>query len=58
MKERTSVATDGVTGELFQMKLTPAHEHIKSWARGATGETPMSNGHPRAALDSRQRSRT
>ncbi|MGA8255938.1 MAG: IS110 family transposase [Nocardioides sp.] len=26
-----AAAIDGVTGELFQAKLTPSHEHIRSW---------------------------
>ena len=26
-----AAAIDGVTGELFQTKLTPSHEHIRSW---------------------------
>ena len=45
-KERTSVgldvharsvvaaAIDGVTGELIQARLTPSHEHIRSWMSG------------------------
>ena len=30
-------AIDGVTGELFQTKLTPSHEHIRSWLGGLPG---------------------
>ncbi len=26
-----AAAIDGVTGELFQAKLTPSHEHVRSW---------------------------
>ena len=26
-----AAAIDGVTGELFQTRLTPSHEHIRSW---------------------------
>ena len=26
-----AAAIDGVTGELVQAKLTPSHEHIRSW---------------------------
>ena len=26
-----AAAIDGVTGELFQTKLTPADDHIRSW---------------------------
>ena len=46
--ERTSVgldvharsvaaAIDGVTGELFQSRLTPAYEHIRSWVEDSPG---------------------
>src|SRR3954454_21543528 len=28
---------DGVTGELFQTKLTPSHDHIRSWLRELPG---------------------
>jgi transposase len=31
-----AAAIDGVTGELFQTKLTPSHEHVRSWL----GELP------------------
>jgi transposase len=31
-----AAAIDGVTGELFQARLTPAHDHIRSWI----GELP------------------
>jgi transposase len=30
-------AIDGVTGELVQAKLTPSHEHIRSWLAGLQG---------------------
>ncbi|GAC1531466.1 MAG: hypothetical protein NVS3B1_24530 [Marmoricola sp.] len=29
-----AAAIDGVTGELVQAKLTPSHEHIRSWLAG------------------------
>lgn len=32
-----AAAIDGVTGELVQAKLTPSHEHIKSWIRALPG---------------------
>jgi len=32
-----AAAIDGVTGELFQAKLTPSHEHIRSWLTGLPG---------------------
>ena len=32
-----AAAIDGVTGELFQSKLTPSHEHIRSWVQGLPG---------------------
>lgn len=32
-----AAAIDGVTGELFQAKLTPSHEDICSWVRGLPG---------------------
>ncbi|MDP3968730.1 MAG: IS110 family transposase [Nocardioides sp.] len=32
-----AAAIDSVTGELFQAKLTPSHEHIKSWVQGLPG---------------------
>ena len=32
-----AAAIDGVTGELFQTKLTPSHEHIRSWLGGLPG---------------------
>ena len=32
-----AAAIDGVTGELFQTKLTPSHEHIRSWLAGLPG---------------------
>jgi transposase len=32
-----AAAIDGVTGELFQTKLTPAHDHIRSWLRELPG---------------------
>jgi transposase len=32
-----AAAIDGVTGELIQAKLTPSHEHIKSWIHGLPG---------------------
>ena len=49
LAERTSVgldvharsvaaaAIDGVTGELIQARLTPSHEHIRSWIAGLPG---------------------
>ena len=32
-----AAAIDGVTGELVQAKLTPSHEHIRSWLAGLPG---------------------
>src|SRR5680860_1481741 len=32
-----AAAIDGVTGELIQTKLTPAHDHIHSWIQGLPG---------------------
>ncbi len=32
-----AAAIDGVTGELFQTKLTPAHDHIRGWLQGLPG---------------------
>jgi transposase len=32
-----AAAVDGVTGELFQARLTPSHDHIRSWIRELPG---------------------
>ena len=32
-----AAAIDGVTGELFQTKLTPSYDHIRSWITGLPG---------------------
>ena len=32
-----AAAIDGVTGELFQTKLTPSYDHIRSWVDGLPG---------------------
>jgi len=32
-----AAAIDGVTGELIQAKLSPSHEHIRSWIQGLPG---------------------
>jgi transposase len=32
-----AAAIDGVTGELLQAKLTPSHDHIRSWISGLAG---------------------
>ena len=32
-----AAAIDGVTGELFQARLTPSHDHIQSWIRELPG---------------------
>jgi transposase len=32
-----AAAIDGVTGELVQAKLTPSHEHIRSWVQALPG---------------------
>jgi transposase len=32
-----AAAIDGVTGELIQSRLTPSHEHIRSWLAGLPG---------------------
>jgi hypothetical protein len=34
-----AAAIDGVTGELFQARLTPAHDHIGSWIVGCLGRS-------------------
>ena len=32
-----AAAIDGVTGELFQARLTPSHDHIRSWVEDLPG---------------------
>ena len=32
-----AAAIDGATGELFQARLTPAHDHVRSWIRDLPG---------------------
>ena len=32
-----AAAIDGVTGELFRSRLTPSHEHIRSWVQDLPG---------------------
>ena len=32
-----AAAIDGVTGEMFQAKLTPSYEHVRSWLTGLPG---------------------
>ena len=32
-----AAAIDGVTGELFQTRLTPSHDHVASWLAGLPG---------------------
>lgn len=32
-----AAAIDGVTGELFQSRLTPSYEHVRSWVAGLPG---------------------
>ncbi|MGH3757933.1 IS110 family transposase [Actinophytocola sp.] len=32
-----AAAIDGVTGELLQTRLTPAHDHIREWCQGLAG---------------------
>lgn len=32
-----AAAIDSVTGELVQTKLTPAHDHVRSWPSGLHG---------------------
>lgn len=32
-----AAAIDGVTGEVFQVRLTPSYEHIRSWISGLPG---------------------
>jgi transposase len=32
-----AAAIDGVTGELFQAKLTPAHDHVRGWIQDLPG---------------------
>ena len=36
-----AAAIDGVTGELFQSKLTPSHEHIRLWLQGLPGSVAV-----------------
>jgi transposase len=36
-----AAAIDGVTGELIQTKLTPSHEHIRSWVEGLPGSVAV-----------------
>ncbi len=37
-----AAAIDGVTGELFQTTLTPAHDHIRGWIRELPGPVAVS----------------
>jgi len=32
-----AAAIDGVTGELFQSKLAPSHDHVRSWVQDLPG---------------------
>jgi transposase len=44
-----AASIDGVTGELVQTRLTPSHEHIRSWLSGLPGPVvrwPMRRGRP------------
>ena len=36
-----AAAIDGVTGELVQAKLTPSHEHIRSWIQELPGSVAV-----------------
>lgn len=39
-----AAAIDGVTGELIQAKLTPSHEHIRSWIQDMPGQVAVNYG--------------
>ena len=41
-----AAAIDGVTGELVQTKLTPSHEHIRSWLAGLHGPVAVYEAGP------------
>jgi len=32
-----AAAIDGVTGDVIQARLTPSHDHIRSWVEGLAG---------------------
>ena len=32
-----AAAIDGVTGEVFQARLTPSYDHVRSWVRALPG---------------------
>jgi transposase len=36
-----AAAIDGVTGELIQSRLTPSHEHVRSWLAGLPGSVAV-----------------
>ncbi len=36
-----AAAIDGVTGELIQTRLTPSHEHVRSWLAGLPGSVAV-----------------
>ena len=36
-----AAAIDGVTGELFQSRLTPSYEHIRSWVVDLPGSVAV-----------------
>ncbi|MGH3481221.1 MAG: hypothetical protein ACRDQD_30935, partial [Nocardioidaceae bacterium] len=38
-----AAAIDGVTGELFQTRLTPAHDHIRGWVRSLPGPVAVAS---------------
>jgi hypothetical protein len=38
-----AAAIDGVTGELFQAKLTPSHEQIRGWIAGLPGPVAVAH---------------
>ena len=39
-----AAAIDGVTGELVPARLTPSHEHIRSWLRDLSGPVAYEAG--------------
>jgi transposase len=39
-----AAAIDGVTGELIQSRLTPSHDHVRSWLAGLPGSVAVAYG--------------
>ena len=44
LSPHAAAAIDGVTGELFQTKLTPAHDHIRGWLQELPGPVAVTYG--------------